>query len=490
MQSTALPKTEHRAPFWILSGGQRLALSGVEGSTVNAQPGHELRDWRFAVMVMLVLGIVTRFAVFFGTRQPAMDEVQFTEYLSAYFTHRFYFDSHPPLGKLLVAGFVALFDFHPLAPVAPEGQDSVSQFIVSARALRFLPTLAGALLPAVVLLLARELGLTYRYAILAAGAVLYENALIAHARFVYFDDFLLLFGFASLLVLLRAIARPNVWMFMAAGALASMACAVKWTAMTFVALDGALLLSALPLFNVRHWCKYMLACVVPLIAVYVGIFAIHFALLPLPGPGDTFMPALHQKLLANEAHRSTQGMAPGFWQSLVDVHREMYLSNKRTTGGHPYGSKWYQWPWMWKPIYHLQVVMSKDRSADGHTYSMPNPIVWLGATLAVITACMVLGWQALKRKIDVTLAWLVAAYMINWLPFAGIARVMFLYHYYVALVFAILIFARLTQLANWRKLTIAYCVAVVVGFVLLCPFTYGLPTDVRWIDAGFLRSWR
>jgi dolichyl-phosphate-mannose--protein O-mannosyl transferase len=453
-------------------------------------PDYERKDWRFALLILLALGVVTRFAVFFGTRQPAMDEVQFAEYLSAYFTHSFYFDTHPPLGKLLVAGFASLFDFTPIAIGAPDGQESVSQFVANARVLRFLPSLAGALLPAAILLLAREFGLSFRYAVLAAGSVLYENALIAHARFVYFDDFLLLFGFISLAALLRGLSRPNIGMFVLSGAFAGMACAVKWTAMTFLALQGALLLAALPLFKWRDWLKYVCACGVPAIAIYIGVFAIHFALLPLPGPGAPFMPALHQKLVAHAAHQPTAGMAPGFWQTLVDVHREMYLSNKRITSGHPYGSKWYQWPWMWKPIYHLQVLMSKDGSADGHTYSMPNPVVWLGSTWSVIAACMLLVWQALQRKVDVTLAWLVAAYMLNWLPFAGITRVMFLYHYYVALVFAILILARLAQLANWRNLYIVYCVAVLAAFILFSSFTYGLPSDVRWIDASFLRTWR
>ena len=451
---------------------------------------HDGPHWRRAFLIVLLLGLFTRFAVFFGTRQPAMDEVQFAEYLSAYFTHRFYFDTHPPLGKLLVAAFASLFDFQPLLPIATDSEESIAKFVASARVLRFLPVLAGAMLPSVVLLLARELGLRFRYAILAAGSVLFENALITHARFVYFDNFLLLFGFSSLLALLYAIRRPNVWMFMAAGALAGMACAVKWTAVSFVALGGALLLSALPRFALRDSCMYLVATAVPLIGVYVATFAIHFTLLPLPGPGDAFMPALHAKLVANEAHQSTSGMAPGFWRTLIDVHREMYLSNQRMPTSHPYGSKWYEWPWMWKPIYHLQILMTKDGSGDSHTYALPNPIVWLSGTFAVIGACLLLGWQALKRELDVQLAWLVGAYMINWLPFAAITRVMFLYHYYVALVFAILIFARLAQLANWRKLAVTYCVAVLFAFVLCSPFTYGFPIDIRWIDASFLRKWR
>jgi len=475
MQTVLLPETEDRGPKTLLP--------------LRSSDYHR-KDWRLALVVVLLLGLITRFAMFLGTREPAMDEVQFTEYLSAYFTHRFYFDTHPPLGKLLVAGFASLFDFQPLAPVAPESQESVSQFVAYARALRFLPTLAGALLPAVALLLARELGLSFRYAILAAGSVLYENALIAHARFVYFDDFLLLFGFASLLVLLRAISRPNILMFGLAGLLAGMACAVKWTALTFLVLGGALLLATTSIYTIRDWLKYVLAFAVPAFAIYIGVFAIHFALLPLPGPGDTFMPALHPKLLAHEAHQSTAGMAPGFWQTLIDVNREMYLSNKRVTGGHPYGSRWYQWPWMWKPIYHLQVILSKDHAADSHTYSMPNPVVWLGATGSVVAACMLIAWQAVKRKVDVTLAWLVAAYLLNWLPFAAITRVMFIYHYYVALVFAILILGRLAQLAKWNKLCIAYGVAMLACFILFSSFTYGLPTDVRWIDASFLRTWR
>ena len=60
----------------------------------------------------------------------------------------------------------------------------------------------------------------------------------------------------------------------------------------------------------------------------------------------------------------------------------------------------------------------------------------------------------------------------------------------MALVFAILILGRLAQLAKWNKLCIAYGVAMLACFILFSSFTYGLPTDVRWIDASFLRTWR
>src|SRR3989344_4292180 len=96
------------------------------------------------LITLLVASIAVHFAFFGQPDQVVFDEVHFGKFASAYYTHQYYFDIHPPLGKLLIAGFGKLFDFRPEYTFANIGQPFPDN---SYLALRFLPVLAGTLLP-------------------------------------------------------------------------------------------------------------------------------------------------------------------------------------------------------------------------------------------------------------------------------------------------------------------------------------------------------
>ncbi|MFN7088533.1 MAG: phospholipid carrier-dependent glycosyltransferase [Candidatus Paceibacteria bacterium] len=52
---------------------------------------------------VLSLGLITRFLFIWNPPEVVFDEVHFGKFLYAYFTGEYYFDIHPPLGKLILA---------------------------------------------------------------------------------------------------------------------------------------------------------------------------------------------------------------------------------------------------------------------------------------------------------------------------------------------------------------------------------------------------
>ena len=80
----------------------------------------------------------------------------------------------------------------------------------------------------------------------------------------------------------------------------------------------------------------------------------------------------------------------------------------------------------------------------------------------------------------------------NMLPFIGIGRVMFLYHYLAGLLFAILMFAyALNRMEKPRNTVIALLTAAFLLFIYFAPLSYGLPLDVNDFSARmWLSSWR
>lgn len=414
------------------------------------------------LLTLLVISLVTHFAFFGHPNQTVFDEVHFGKFISGYYTHEYYFDIHPPLGKLMIAGFAKIFNFKPEFSFANIGEKFPDNKYL---ALRFLPSLAGALLPIMIFLLALQLKLTPRGAFVAGLLVAIENSLIVQTHYILMDGFLLLFGFSALLFYFR---RNFLWMAIFGGLTIS----IKWTGLTFLALPFLI-----EMFKIWRQKDFKLALkapiyflIIPLI-IYFSVFIIHFSLLTKPGPGDAFMNSNFQ----NE----------NIFNKFRELNIQMYESNQRLTATHPYGSVWYSWPFMSRPIFYWTNENSK-------IYLLGNPVIWWASTVAI----MILLLQSLKFKILNlklnTAGILLAGYFLNLLPFIGIKRVMFLYHYLTALVFAILILVYLIDKnKNSGKIFAGLMIVAFVAFIYFTPLTYGLPLSPKAYEARvWLPSWR
>jgi dolichyl-phosphate-mannose-protein mannosyltransferase len=102
---------------------------------------------------------------------------------------------------------------------------------------------------------------------------------------------------------------------------------------------------------------------------------------------------------------------------------------------------------------------------------------------------------------------LAAGYLLNFLPFSRIVRVMFLYHYFFALIYS-LAFATLIlgALADWmqdhpqpwkfpslasRNFYIGILGLALVGFLYFAPLSYGLPLSPNQLQSHiWIPSWR
>ena len=83
---------------------------------------------------------------------------------------------------------------------------------------------------------------------------------------------------------------------------------------------------------------------------------------------------------------------------------------------------------------------------------------------------------------------LLGFYLFNLLPFFGVKRILFLYHYFAALIVAIVALVFLIHsLQHAKKIYIAIIALAAVGFLWFAPLIYGLPMSDRQykLRAGF-----
>ena len=122
-------------------------------------------------VLIFVVGIFTRILRLESPNHVVFDEMHYGKYASLYLKNTFFFDSNPPLGKMMIAfagylaGFDGKFTFDKI------GQEYPNE--VPLWALRFIPALCGSLLTPSVYLIMTELGLSYYAGGLAAFMVLF-----------------------------------------------------------------------------------------------------------------------------------------------------------------------------------------------------------------------------------------------------------------------------------------------------------------------------
>jgi dolichyl-phosphate-mannose-protein mannosyltransferase len=445
--------------------------------------------------VLAILAGVTRLTAITHPRAIVFDEVYFREFALRYLDGTYFFDIHPPLGKLLLAGWAKLFGIS----AAVKSTDPLV-------ALRVLPALAGTALVVVFYLFLRELTASRRVATLGAALLLLDNAILVESRLILTDSMLLLFGIGALTLYLasrRRTGRAHWILLTASAALAGMAASTKWTGLTVLGVIGVVWFVRAVRRRVT-WRRALPQAAVLLVVpalVYVGAFALHFGLLWHSGPGDAFMSQRFQSTLVGDPHYNPAAHM-SFTDKFIEVNealRNYNLSLDNST--HPYSSTWTTWPILKRPIYYWT-------GGNEYIYLQGNPIIWWGLLAGAVAVA--LAWIRSPERFERyrgPLALLGFAWLANYLPFVLIRRPMFLYHYFFSFLFSLAaVSIGVGLLASWmtdgeqpwrfptRRSAALYggiLVAALAGFVFFAPISYGIPLSDGGLAARiWLDSWR
>ena len=176
-----------------------------------------------------------------------------------------------------------------------------------------------------------------------------------------------------------------------------------------------------------------------------------------------------------------------FFHNFAVLNIEMLRSSTTMTATHSYSSLWFTWPIMLRPIFYWQNV-----EQTRFIYLLGNPFIYLFGILSIIYISLLI---LLKRIKDNTPAFIVTGFICNFLPFIIIGRVMFLYHYEAALIFAIMAIAYLLDFIKnekTRKITTIVVVLIcIISFIYFSPITYGLELNNEQLNSRmWLSSWR
>ncbi|XP_051502067.1 protein O-mannosyl-transferase 2 isoform X2 [Myxocyprinus asiaticus] len=274
----------------------------------------------YTLVLVVLFSVCTRFYKITEPPHVCWDETHFGKMGSYYINRTFFFDVHPPLGKMLIglAGYLTGYDG--TFPFIKPG-DKYEQH--NYWGMRGFCAALGSCLPPFAFLIVLELSHSTPAALIAACLLIFDTGCITLSQYILLDPILMFFIMGSVLSMVRFNThrlRPfsfSWWLWLLlTGVCLSGSLGVKFVGLFVILLVG--INTALDLWRLLgdlslplvDFGKHLIARVFGLIMLplflYTTVFAVHFIVLNRSGPGDGFFSSAFQsRLIGNNLHNAS-----------------------------------------------------------------------------------------------------------------------------------------------------------------------------------------
>ncbi|MGL6041188.1 MAG: phospholipid carrier-dependent glycosyltransferase [Deefgea sp.] len=389
-------------------------------------------------------------------------------------------NTHPPLGKIIIAIGIALFGMNPFG-------------------FRFMGVTFGIMMLPVFFYLSRRLFRSDNFALLATAFLAVDFMHFTQTRIATIDTYGVFFILVSSYWMLRFMQsepvqngwKTDVKSLLLCGTMFGLGAASKW-----IVLYHGLGLAILYCWNLwrqaqvakaqgpllpdqRGYAQWVTQTILVSIVGFIIIPALIYTAAYIP-----LMQATGQGISGMLANQS----------SMLAYHSELKAT-------HPFSSFWYEWPTMVKPMWYYGGSEWTGPLKASTISAFGNPITWYLGTLAFIFA---LAWRAVLAGSKATVArfnvsdsqklalgFILIAGLAQFLPWAVIPRkLVFIYHFFASVPFIILALVwwlqrlqiynpdrKWAQYLPWGLFTVA-----LVLFIAYFPAISGLPVPRGWLE--------
>ncbi|KAE8586088.1 hypothetical protein XENTR_v10021546 [Xenopus tropicalis] len=270
---------------------------------------------------------------------------------SYYINRTFFFDVHPPLGKMLIGLAGYLSGYNGSFPFQRPGQSYETHNYLG---MRGFCSFLGSFLAPFSFFIVLELSQSLSAALLAAALIIFDTGCITLSQYILLDPILMFFILGALLSMIKfhsCADRPFSsvwWMWLSlTGVNLAGALGVKFVGLFIVTLVGIntakelwKLLGDLTLtleMFLRHLAARVLCLIVLPACFYFLIFAVHFTVLNRSGSGDGFFSSAFQsRLIGNNLHSASMPEHLAYGSTIT-------LKSLRTAAGYLH-SHWHLYP--------------------------------------------------------------------------------------------------------------------------------------------------
>ena len=219
-------------------------------------------------------------------------------------------------------------------------------------------------------------------------------------------------------------------------------------------------------FMSKYFWKIILLCCVCFVIVPLGIYML------------SYIPV-----------QAAEGHAKGL-KAWWDAQTLMFNYHSGLEATHPFSSDWWQWPLDVMPVlFYRGSDMLNELSSSAST--MGNPFIWWMSVPAVACAT-VIAWFKKDRRIVPVLV----AYWSQYLPWILVSRLVFIYHYFSCVPFAIIAIVYVMEYfmesnPKYTKYCYAFTAACGILFIMFWPVLSGYPVERSYVDnvLKWIPSW-
>ena len=167
-----------------------------------------------------------------------------------------------------------------------------------------------------------------------------------------------------------------------------------------------------------------------------------------------------------------------------------YHANLQAT--HYYQSAFYEWPVMWMPLLASNRVIKEvgEVVTVSSVNYVGNPLIWWGQIPCVLYVI----YKAIRKR-DKNAVFLAVSYFAQYIPWFGVERCTFIYHYLPSMLFGIFMMGYcIKDLLAWKpaleKYVKIFLIAVVIMFFIFYPVSSGMPISKEWgLHLRWLPDW-
>jgi dolichyl-phosphate-mannose--protein O-mannosyl transferase len=365
---------------------------------------------------------------------------------------------HPPVGKWCIALGIKIF-----------GDNEFGWRITAA--------IAGTLIILIAARLAHELFYSPFLTAITAALLAFDGLLLVHSRTALLDLFLTLF----ILIAAYFWFRQQFWY---ASIFFGLALATKWSALYFIFLFGSVTL-------------YRLLRDSPLKETLrtLAIRVLQFAILPI----GIYLASWIGWFTSNRGWDRTYASNP--FSSLIYYHKQMLDFHTSLVEKHSYQANPWGWLIMRRPtsFSYESPQGCGSKSCAQEVLALGTPVLWWGATIALVVLIGLWAWQFYTRNVDKKLTFILLGIIAGYLPwFFFQKRTVFSFYAIVFEPFLILALVYCAKLFIDRSKNPANAQVIILGFVavVFLNFIYFLPlylgeviTYAQWHMRMWFTSW-
>jgi dolichyl-phosphate-mannose--protein O-mannosyl transferase len=471
----------------------------------------EQKDLLTYIFAVLIIALSTYVFNYYNPSSVFWDENYHIASAQKYIDGVMYMEPHPPLGKLFIAlGEVILHPNDAVDTAYFLDTDYIKKFpkAYSFVGVRLFPTLFGGAASVVFFMILYRFSRHMQFSFLFTSMYLFANAFILQSRSAMLESTQMFFIFLAILWFATIFDREKKSYkdYFILGLLVGLATAVK--------LNGLILILLYPFlyfYNIQkesvlvHLKEFILngfTVLFGLVTVFIAVFYIHFTLADTLGV-KSYNASPEYKKIIKDGETANILNFPVMMKDNIEYIKNYsksvprYNPCKKVENGSlavtwPFGNKSINYRW------------GKKDAKVSYLYLQVNPMIWFSVVAAMIIAFamiiskFVFSLQIKDKRLFYLICTFSAMYASYMITMFNIERVMYLYHYFIALFFGVFVLFLLFNyifkegIEKESKLlyiaVIIFVLEVIYCYYYFAPFTYYKPLstseffDRQWFD--------